>query len=150
MIQGLGLRLDKNNFFASPYGPNLLPEGDFSTGNLTNFDEVGAQYSVNGSNQLVCDNIGTNEFLGKNFAYDFNDMYLISYDVLSEDLDGGVSFSGASMFSSTVLPFTVGHHDIIKTALNPTSTMAFRLVVLATNTSGTQIVMDNFKIRKIL
>ncbi len=151
MKLGLGLQLNKSKkVIDSPYGPDLLLYGDFSAGDLNDFDEVSSQYSVNGSNQLVQDHNATVQYLGVDFAFETGETYEISYDVISSDFDGTVSFSGTSMFGSTTLvDMGVGSHTTTRVAANGSSTMAFRLAIHS-GTDGTQIVLDNIKIRKVL
>lgn len=131
------------------YDIDLLLFGDFSAGDLLDFDEVGTQFSVNGSNQLVNNYNATVQYLGKDFTFETGEDYLISYDVISTDFDGSFAMSSTSMFGGTALPFTVGRHNEVRAANNGASTMAFRLA-LSAGTNGTQIVMDNFTIRKVL
>ncbi len=132
------------------YGDELIPGGQFNTGDLALFDVVGGAYSINGSDQLVCVATGGYDGLYVDFEHTVGDFYKVSYDIISSDLDGTMVLSATGGFGSQTLAHTAGSHEYDFEFTNASPANDFRFLVINDNTPGKTLVMDNLSVRKII
>ncbi len=146
---GLGIQLTKAEGKLR-YGPELIPGGRFNDGDLALFDQVGAIYSINGSNQLVGVSAGGYEALFVDFTHTVGNFYRLSYEVISSDLDGDIVLSSSGGFGSQTLSHTVGNHSYEFEFTNGSPVNDFRFFIMNNNTAGKTLVMDNLSVKEVL
>ena len=125
-------------------GEELVTNGNFA--NDTDWDKIG--WTINNS-QATANANNTSQYLQQDFTITNGKVYLFSYEIIENTLNGnGSSLSGSGGFISVPLSNAIGFHNVRITADNSSAVYALKIGVSGTATTGS-IIIDNVSVKEV-
>jgi hypothetical protein len=148
------IRIDNVVVIADPVlGPELVTNGGFDTGDFTGWDLHSTGTSIVSNACQIDYNAGFHVNLGQDLAVILGETYSISYEVVSmTGITPGEFVLGAdSSFGAFGIPTSVGRHNLILPATNPSPIHELYLRLSGSlSDPGDTITIDNVSVRKVL
>ena len=126
-------------------GEELVVNGDFDTD--SDWNKTGT-WSIE-SNYATANGNGTSQYLQQDFTITNGKVYLFTYEIIENTLNGvGSALSGSGGFVQVFLSNVVGTHQVYITADNSGAAYALKIAVSATASTGT-IKLDNVSVKEV-
>jgi hypothetical protein len=148
--------MSSNSVMTDGYGPELLTNGDFATGDTTGWATDGNPIVSRGVVNIPIDS-GTSEYIEQTISTVSGKTYIVTYDYIDADSGSRISrlsvndgtsgtFTGSQYADGISLNNSNGKVEGVFTAASANSTVR---IINSTSTNGSYTLLDNISVREM-